>query len=789
MNTHDPHPANGAMNTDVNDSGPSGRGRVIEFPGREAAGDDGRPRGWREPTPTVVDGDTVDGRGPLVDPPPAASPAVQPWRREVERRPVVAPWLRSGEDVRAAARWAAGWLWHATGFHVLRAPLYAARLTAQAPRGVGVALVAVGRWMNDAETRPLRENAVRMGEGDQWLRIAAAREQRVRVRRRLALAGALAAAGGAVALYAFAPPWAVAAVVAVGVLVLGKVGTPADRPVTGRSVVTHTAVRLTSDMVIRALGALGLAEINKALTKGPGVTFPAPITRDGPGWRADVDLPFGVTVGDIMERRDRLASGLRRPLGCVWPEPAHDAHAGRLVLWVGDQDMSQTRPGVWPLAKHGRTDLFQPVPFGRDQRGRTVAVLLMFANVLIGAMPRFGKTFALRVLVLAAALDPGAQLRVFELKGTGDLSAVEPVAHHYGAGADEQTLAACMDSLRDLHRELDSRAATIRGLPRELCPENKVTPELAARRRLGLFTIVASIDECQELFSHPDYRDEADRLATAIIKRGPALGIILILATQRPDAKSLPTGVSANVGIRYCLRVMGQVENDMVLGTSAYKNGLRATTFGPRDKGIGYLVGASDDPQIVRTDYIDSPTAEAIITRARVAREAAGTITGHAAGEHPDQDGPARSVLADVAAVFAPGEDRLWSDVIAARLAEQWPTVYRGATPAGLAAALKPYGLAPAQVWATDPETGEGRNRRGYHREAISAALAESAACGSAAGVGAAAARTRGNRSGRPRPRAQDNRPRGAPHDEGDPNHADAAPQNRERVRPDEHTA
>lgn len=719
MDTHEPHPANGATNVAGSDPVSPERGQVIEFPAREATADRGRPRRRREPIQTMVDGGTIDARGPLVDPESTAGPAVQPWRREVERRPVIAPWLRSAEDVRAAARWAAGWFWHATGFHLLRAPLYAARLTAQAPRGIGVALVAAGHWMNDAETRPLRENAVRLGEGDQWLRIAAAREQRVRVRRRLALAGVLAGAGGIVALYAFAPPWAVAAMVAVGVLALGRVGTPADRPVTGRSVVTHTAVQLTSDMVIRALGALGLAEINKALTKGPGVTFPAPITRDGPGWRADVDLPFGVTVGDIMERRDRLASGLRRPLGCVWPEPAHDAHAGRLVLWVGDQDMSQTRPGVWPLAKHGRTDLFQPVPFGRDQRGRIVSVLLMFANVLIGAMPRFGKTFALRVLVLAAALDPGVQLRIFELKGTGDLSAAEPVAHHYGAGADEQTLAACMDSLRDLHRELDTRAVTIRELPRELCPENKVTPELAARRRLGLFTIVAFIDECQELFSHPDYRDEADRLATAIIKRGPALGIILVLATQRPDAKSLPTGVSANVGIRFCLRVMGQVENDMVLGTSAYKNGLRATTFGPRDKGIGYLIGASDDPQIVRTDYIDAPTAEAIITRARVAREAAGTITGHAAGEHPRDAGPARSVLADVASVFAPGEDRLWSDVIAARLAEHWPTVYRGTTPASLAAALKPYGLAPAQVWATDPGTGEGRNRRGYHRDAI----------------------------------------------------------------------
>ena len=262
----------------------------------------------------------------------------------------------------------------------------------------------------------------------------------------------------------------------------------------------------------------------------------------GPGWRADVDLPFGVTVSDIVERRDRLASGLRRPLGCVWPEPAHDSHAGRLVLWVGDQDMSQAKPAAWPLAKGGSADLFRPVPFGVDQRGRPVSILLMFANVLIGAMPRFGKTFALRVLVLAAALDANAQLRVFELKGTGDLGPVENVSHHYGSGADDATCEQAMESLRDLYAELEKRSATIRRLPRDLCPENKVTPELAARRELGLFPIVMAIDECQELFSHPDFKDEADRLATGIIKRGPAMGIILILATQRPDAKSLPTG-------------------------------------------------------------------------------------------------------------------------------------------------------------------------------------------------------------------------------------------------------
>ena len=68
--------------------------------------------------------------------------------------------------------------------------------------------------------------------------------------------------------------------------------------------------------------------------------------------------------------------------------------------------------------------------------------------------------------------------------------------------------------------------------------------------------------------------------------------------------------------------------------------------------------------------------------------------------------------------MFGPDEDRLWSETIAARLAEQWPTTYQGTTPASLAASLKPYGLAPAQVWGTD-ETGEQRNRRGYLRDAV----------------------------------------------------------------------
>lgn len=91
---------------------------------------------------------------------------------------------------------------------------------------------------------------------------------------------------------------------------------------------------------------------------------------------------------------------------------------------------------------------------------------------------------------------------------------------------------------------------------------------------------------------------------------------------------------------------MGQVENDMILGTSAYKNGIRATTFRPQiDAGIGYLLGAGPGPQVVRTFYLDVNATERIAIRARALRESAGTLTGHATGELAEP----RDVLADLA--------------------------------------------------------------------------------------------------------------------------------------------
>jgi S-DNA-T family DNA segregation ATPase FtsK/SpoIIIE len=679
---------------------------------------DARPAAHDPDSDAGGDSDGDGGGRVLVDSPQAQQvPRVTASTvRASQRQPIIPPWLRARGELRAAVGWLAGHVAHTAAYHATRSPKYAARLTVRAPRGAARLLAGTLRWTLDAEGAPARQAALRREDVEQYLKLSRQRDARVRLRATITTIAATVVLL-VLLIVLLAPWWARWGAVAGLVALLGVLGAPADRPLLDTAVVTPRASRLTSEVVVRALSVLGLAGITQALAKNPrAISFPSPITRDGPGWRADVDLPPGVTAAEVIDRRDKLASGLGRPLGCVWPEGNHEISPGRLVLWVGDQDMAATRQPAWPLLRAGTIDLFRPFPFGTDPRGRTVPMELAYSNLLIGSIPGAGKTFSLRLPLLAAALDPRAELWTFELKGTGDLEAVGQVSARYASGGDDDVLEQALLGLRDLREHCTARAATIKQLPKHLCPENKVTPQLAGNKHLGLHPLVVAIDECQELFTHPDFGKEAGELAERVIKLGRALGITLLLATQRPDARSLPTGVSANVGTRFCLRVMGQLENDMILGTSAYKNGIRATMFTARDKGVGYLVGGPD-PQITRVFYVDNPATERVIARARAARQAAGTLTGHAAGEAPTP--PAHrsdTLLADILAVIPPSEAKVWSETVVERLAELRPDLYGTLTRDQLTAALKPYGITTGQVWGTTPD-GRGANQA-RHRPA-----------------------------------------------------------------------
>ena len=593
----------------------------------------------------------------------------------------------------------AGLHWHRVRYHGVRLPWYVPLFLFYASRGAHRLNKRVWTWWHWTEGWHWESLSVAAGRAGYHDGMRAHVEgKKTRASRGRIVAGTAAIVVLLlIAVARFAPLWGSIGLAAVTFPFLVRYGRPAGKPLLSPAVVAPQYEKPTPEVISRALGSLGIKAINDLLIAGGrGLAFITDVYRDGEGWGTDLDLPHGVTATDIIKRREALASGLRRPLSAVWPEGVPAEHEGRLKLWIGFTDMAKMKPKPWPLAKSGQADVFGHVPFGTDPRGRSVTVPLFEVNWLIGASPGQGKTSAVRVLALAAALDPLADLWVHELAGKGDLEPLAQVCYRYTSGLDEESIVYAAESLQILRADLGRRSGKFKEVPKEQRPDGKITRELSKQHKV-LRPRVCIIDECQNLFADPDHGKQAADDAGYVIRLGRAYGIILILSTQRPDKDMLPTAISGNVTSRFCLKVPSHVENDLILGTSAHANGYKSTVFRAKtDAGLGWLKGDAE-PQIVKTHYLDEPAARRISARARAMREQAGVLSGYALAEDADDAGEVRDVRADLAAVVGTENGLHWAEA-AERLAQSFPSRWAGATADSVSAEARGQGIASVDV-------------------------------------------------------------------------------------------
>jgi S-DNA-T family DNA segregation ATPase FtsK/SpoIIIE len=439
-----------------------------------------------------------------------------------------------------------------------------------------------------------------------------------------------------------------------------------------------------------------------------------------------VTLPTGIIATDVIDRRDYLAAGFQLPVAQVWPGPVLDAHPGVLGVWVADRPVDKMTQPASPLLDCGPLDYWGPLPYGDDVRMRPVGWRLAERNSLFGGMVGSGKSLAARAVALGAALDPLVQFSVSELKGSGDFDAFERLCGSglYASGADQASKERTMRILAWLERECEVRGPIIRSwAAKGLNTQNKLNRAIAlADPRVR--PIVAIFDELQELITDPVLGKAAKASLTTIVKLARALGIHLILATQRIDKESVPKGITSNVSNRQALAVPSHVETDLILGTGAYSRGARPTEFVPPADGVnpwagwGYLAGRA---QPVRASYIDNPAAELIIDRAVALRaDQAPAAAGERIRMH--------NLAEDVRTVWPLGDDALWLERILPRLVELRPDVYGTWSVEQLGEALRRVGVATKPLnRRISGDDAKRSTRVGVERLALDRAIAGAA--------------------------------------------------------------
>lgn len=620
------------------------------------------------------------------------------------RLPVIPEHFRSVAKFRSAARPRVSIARHHAAYHGLRflCGWYVALVAWLAMLGAGRLCGRLGRWAWVSEATGLRASARTAGDADRWLKL---HEHAIKVRRGRMIVTAIGGTvtiGACTALALLAPWWMQAVTAAAAAPALARAGRPQGRPLIPPATTKPRFRLLSADIVLRAYYAAGLGSPDKA---GQQVTFAPPgMSRDGDGSRVLVDLPYGKGLDDALAAKGKIASGLDVAVSQVFIHRDPSSHR-RHVLWVADRDPLAVPVGRTPLLACKPADIWRPAPFGPDERGQLVSVPLMWNSVLVSALPRQGKTFAARSLALYAALDPYVKLDVFDLKGSPDWRKFALVAHSYGFGMTPARYGLPLDILADtlagLKKDVQERYAKLSELPPEVCPEGKLTRELARDPQFGMPVRVLVLDEFQELYDLGEDSKEFAGLLTFLIKVAPAAGVIIVGATQRPSG--IGSGVVAQqftsfrdqFAVRFGLRTSSWQVSELCLGAGAYSEGLDTSALLPQYKGVGILRGVSDASPTVRTYLADGGDAEKILTAARVLRERAGTLGGMAAGE--DVAVAARDVLGDVLAVFD-GEPGLhWAEV-AERLAARFPDRWADATADAVSVQCRDLGVPSVQV-------------------------------------------------------------------------------------------
>ena len=275
------------------------------------------------------------------------------------------------------------------------------------------------------------------------------------------------------------------------------------------------------------------------------------------------------------------------------------------------------------------------IPLGRDVAGQPVAVDIgEMPHLLIAGATGTGKSVAIGAIATSLLLNnTPVTLRLVMLDPKMvELSRFNGIPHL--VGPVETRLERIIEVLRWCTREMDRRYKLLETAGARNIEAFNARP---ARRRDGscLPWIVILIDEIGDLMqAHPE---ETERSLTRLAQMARAVGMHLIIATQRPSVDVLTGLIKANFPTRMAFAVASGVDSRVILDTVGAE-----TLLGKGD--MLYLASDAAGPQRIQGCLVHEEEVRSVVDFWRQ-RAKQGTREGAALEEAPWEQGMRRRQL------------------------------------------------------------------------------------------------------------------------------------------------
>ena len=271
---------------------------------------------------------------------------------------------------------------------------------------------------------------------------------------------------------------------------------------------------------------------------------------------------------------------------------------------------------------HRRRSIWDPVHIGIDETGAPVYLNVGERNVLIGGESGGGKSVGLQLLVAHAAMAHDCSLVLFDGKLV-ELGLWRECAERFVA---HRSIDDAIEVNRWLQNMINDRAEWLLDRKRR-----KITPDM------GLQFYLVGIDEyayfSTVIKGTKAQRTDFEDTSRDIAARGRFVGIIPILATQRPSHQVIDPSLRDLFGYRWAFRCSTSASSDCILGQGWATAGWDASDealINPLARGVSLLRAEDGKPRRIKTAYLSDDQIVTLAAQAARIRTPARTPEGAA---------------------------------------------------------------------------------------------------------------------------------------------------------------